>query len=292
MIYYYIPDFFWHYNVNMKLLELINTEPQMFYDDFKIGAVFGNFPNCIWNGGRFWNSRYAPAEEQQYISNMFNSYNVPLRLTMTNNFIVPEDCYDRFANYIMENLNNGFNQVIVASPILEDYIREKYPDYPIIRSILSTQDGEPPYDDSDKYFMSVLNKHKNPDIEFLKSIKNKDKIEILVNEICDPNCTHFKQHFEGYARMQLYEDNKNPNLFLQCKYSKKFGRQLFYNNPYCITREKIKEIYEPMGFKHFKISGRGPVYRGIILDYAHYMVKPEWKEDFILIMLNALAEDN
>ena len=56
--------------------------------------------------------------------------------------------------------------------------------------------------------------------------------------------------------------------------------------------DKIKEIYEPMGFKHFKISGRGPVYRGIILDYAHYMVKPEWKEDFILIMLNALAEDN
>jgi hypothetical protein len=59
----------------------------------------------------------------------------------------------------------------------------------------------------------------------------------------------------------------------------------------CITREKIKEIYEPMGFQHFKISGRGADGK-IVLDYAHYMVKPEWKEDFIVMMMSSIIADN
>ena len=63
MIYYYIPDFFWHYNVNLKLLELINTKPEIFYNDFKIGAVFGNFPNCIWNGGRYMVGNHCGIKE-------------------------------------------------------------------------------------------------------------------------------------------------------------------------------------------------------------------------------------
>ena len=47
-----------------------------------------------------------------------------------------------------------------------------------------------------------------------------------------------------------------------------------------------------MGNKHFKISGRGPNYYQLVLDYAHYMVKPEWKEDFIYMMLPAVIADN
>ena len=289
MIYYYIPDFFWHYNLNVKLLELIQNKPEMFYDDFKIGAVFGNFPNCIWNGGRTWNGRHSDVKEHQYISQVFNSYGVPLRLTMTNNFITETDCYDRFANYIMKNCENGFNQVLVANPMLEEHIRKNYPKYPIIRSIIAAQEGEL-YDTSDEYFMTVLKKTKNNDLEYLKSIEKKDKVEILVNEVCNPDCK-MVHHYEGLNRLQLYEDNCGEELYLECPYDHTFDRQTFYNHPYCITRDKIKEIYEPMGFQHFKISGRGPTYKALVLDYAHYMVRPEYKEDFIVMMIDAILAD-
>ena len=281
MIYYYIPDFFWHYNVNLKLIELIETEPQMFYDDFKIGAVFGNFPNCIWNGGGITNGRHVDAEEMVLISKRFNLHKIPLRLTMTNPIIEDTDVYDRYCNYIMQNLNNGTNQVLISNPKLEKYIREKYPKYPVIRSILASENQY--YDDSDKYYMSVLRRHKNNDIEFLKSIKNKDKIEILVNETCEEDCPRAYSHYLEFSKKQRYLDNCQE-LETKCSYERKFKFQKFYSSHLCITREKIKTIYEPMGFKHFKIAGRGAG-QDVILYYAHYMVKPEYKDDFIAIMM-------
>ena len=289
MIYFYIPDFFWHYHVNMHLLSLIQSEPQMFYDDFKIGAVFGNFPNCIWNGGGHHYGYHVSKKEMENISEQFNSYGVPLRLTMTNPVVEKTDIYDRYANYIMENLNNGFNQVLVANPVLEEYIRETYPEYPIVRSILAAEDVY--YDDSDKYFMSVLRKHKNTDIEFLKNIENKDKIELLSNETCDENCPRAYTHYLEYSKKQRYLDNTDDILMMDCTCNRKYNRKRFHELSMCLTRDKIKNIYEPMGFKHFKISGRGS-HGKVILDYAHYMVKPEWKEDFIEMMLDAVCADN
>jgi len=289
MIYYYIPDFFFNYDINVRLLELIQTEPDMFYDDFKIGAVFGNFPNCIWNGGRPVFGNNLNFAEMQNISAQFNYYGVPLRLTMTNPVVEETDVYDRYANYIMQNLNNGFNQVLVANSILEEYIREKYPEYPVIRSIIASENVY--YDDSDKYFMSVLRKHKNTDIRFLQSIKNKDKIELLVNETCDEDCPRAYTHYLEFSKKQRYLDNTGEELIIKCTCDRKYPRNRFYNLSMCLTRDKIKNIYEPMGFKHFKISGRGS-HGGIILDYAHYMVKPEWKEDFLNMMLDAVCTDN
>jgi len=280
MIYYYIPDFFFNYDINVRLLELIQTEPDMFYDDFKIGAVFGNFPNCIWNGGRPVFGNNLNFAEMQNISAQFNYYGVPLRLTMTNPVVEETDVYDRYANYIMQNLNNGFNQVLVANSILEEYIREKYPEYPVIRSILAS--NEVYYDDSDKYFMSVLKREVNDDFELLKSIKNKDKIEILINETCPKDCKHRLIHQKNDGLAQLYKipiDTYCPHI----QDKKQYELEGNINCSLYLTRDKIKNIYEPMGFKHFKISGRGN-YK-VILDYAHYMVKPEHKDIFMKFIM-------
>ena len=289
MIYFYIPDFFWHYNVNLKLLEMIRNEPQMFYEDFKIGAVFGNFPNCIWNGGSFSSGRHVDVTEMQFISEQFNSYGVPLRLTMTNQVIEETDVYDRYSNYIMKNLNNGFNQVLISNSTLESYIRKTYSQYPVVRSILAAEDVY--YDDSDKYIMSVLRKHKNNDLEFLSNIVNKEKIELLVNETCAENCPRAYTHYLDFSKKQRYLDNTDEDILIECTVNRKYERRRFYSSDLCITREKIKEVYEPLGFKHFKISGRES-HGGIILDYAHYFVKPEWREDFLYMIMDSVCADN
>lgn len=289
MINYYIPDFFWHYNVNMMLLTLIKEEPQAFYDDFKIGAVFGNFPNCIWNGGGISQGRSVDVSEQIEIMSNFQSFGVPLRLTMTGINIEEKHLYDSYANYIMENLHDGINQVLIANPLLEQYIRKTYPKYPVIRSILAAENIY--YDDSDKYFMSVLRKHKNNDFDLLKSIKNKNKIELLANETCEENCPRAYSHYLDFQKIQMYQNNKNEELHPECSYDRKFGFIKFLNSPLCITRDKIKNIYEPMGFNHFKISGRGS-HGGIVNYYAHYMVKPEFKDDFLISMMDPIIKDN
>ena len=286
MIYYYIPDFFWHYHVNLKLLELMRDEPQMFYDDFKIGAVFGNFPNCIWNGGRAFFGRHVDVTEMKEISKAFNDFDVPLRLTMTNLMVKDTDIYDRYSNYIMQNLNNGFNQVIVSSPILEKYIREKYPEYPVVRSVQAAE--EIFYDDSDKYIMSIIKRRKNNDFEFLKSIKNKDKIEFVSNESCFEDC-NMSIHYRHTSMRQLYEKEKE----YICPHYKPIGKDqtIFCTSASTISRELIKKIYEPMGFSNFKISGRHLNSGALVGNYVHYMVRPEWKDDFYTKMYPAALAD-
>ena len=288
MIKYYIPDFFWHFNVNLKLLELMNTESQMFYDDVEIGAVFGNYPNCIWNGGSVFWGRHVDKAEMVEISARFNAYGVPLRLTMTNPMIEEKHLNDTYANYIMRNTNNGFNQVLVSNPILEDYIRKEYPEYPVVRSILAAEDVY--YDDSDKYFMTVLRKHKNNDFELLKNIEHKEKIEILANETCEENCPRAYTHYLEYAKNQLGYGERDE-LQMSCSFERKYDFKKMEESPLCISREKIKTVYEPMGFTNFKLSGRG-THGKIVISYANHMVKPEWKDDFLAMMMESIVADN
>ena len=289
LINFYIPDFYNHFYINTTLLKLIQTKPEMFYDDFKIGAIYGNFPHCIWNGGTVEKGGIPDINIIKRIVEIFNyEFNIPLRLTMTNPLISKKHVYDTYSNSIMKLLNNGINQVLISSSILEEYIRKEYPNYPIIRSILASENKE--YDDSNKYFMSVLKKNKNNDISFLKQIKNKNKVELLVNEICPSNCKRAYSHYLDFAKAQLFNEY-NEILNLNCSYPYSFPLQEFYKHPLCLKRKEIKTFYEPLGFKHYKISGRGKNNPNIILYYAHYFVKEEFKDDFIGIMAMAFAKD-
>ena len=48
-----------------------------------------------------------------------------------------------------------------------------------------------------------------------------------------------------------------------------------------LTYELIKNVYAPLGFEHFKIEGRTWEALSLILTYANYMVKPEYRDQFI-----------
>ena len=47
-----IPDFFYLFDLNTMLLQLMKQEPEKFYEDVKIDSIYGSFPGCIWNSGR------------------------------------------------------------------------------------------------------------------------------------------------------------------------------------------------------------------------------------------------
>lgn len=49
---FFIPGFVEHAGINKFLFHLMKEYPEYFYDNIKIGAVFGCFPGNKWNGGR------------------------------------------------------------------------------------------------------------------------------------------------------------------------------------------------------------------------------------------------
>ena len=48
-----------------------------------------------------------------------------------------------------------------------------------------------------------------------------------------------------------------------------------------LSYDDITNIYEPMGFKHFKIEGRTWDQFALAITYCYYMIKPEYK-DYVL----------
>ena len=60
-----------------------------------------------------------------------NDLGIPVRYTFTNPIIFEEDLDDPYCNFCMSVGDNGMNEVLVFSPVLEEYIRKNYPSFKI-----------------------------------------------------------------------------------------------------------------------------------------------------------------
>ena len=181
----------------------------------------------------------------------------------------------------MELANNGMNGVIINSPILEEYLRDKYPNYKyILSTTVNIRDIDLINKACEKYDCVVLNYNDNKYNEVLENLKYKDKIEILINESCMYNCPNRKRHYDYISKMQLGEDCLKE--YFDCPHSHEINIHEIKNkySQTFITETELYNNYVKMGFNNFKIQGRElPLYYGIEA-YIMYMVKPEYK-DFI-----------
>lgn len=280
---FHIPGFYEFFDINAVLHDFMtNRFKEYFVDNIEIGSMYGSFPDAIWNGGR---PIFGECDEQtitQYVEH-YEKLGIPLRFTFTNSCLNKSHLDNKLCNMIMEIASNGKNGVIVNNEILEDYLRNKYPNY---QYILSTTAGIRDIDKinelSDIYDCVVINYNDNHNKEFLTSLKNKDKIEILVNESCMANCPKRKDHYEFIARKQL---GLEPSYMkFECASP---GPTNFYavmtdkcKRNHIITPGELYDEYANMGFSNFKLQGRGLPVMYAIESYLTYMVKPEFK-DFV-----------
>ncbi len=90
---------------------------------------FGEFPMSLWDGGR--PSNYDQCDEA-FVKNVIKNIDAkgtPVRYTYTNMLLNEEDLNDPWCNFCMKEVDNGMNEVMIFSPVLEKYIRENYPSY-------------------------------------------------------------------------------------------------------------------------------------------------------------------
>lgn len=118
---FHIPDFTHHLRLNLTLADYMKNNPQAFRDGIKIGSVYGSFPGMTWNGGRFLQGFSDPRIIKETI-NLLNKRGIACRFTMTNPELKAEHLSDPLCNAILKAADNGMNEVIVFSPMLEDYI--------------------------------------------------------------------------------------------------------------------------------------------------------------------------
>ena len=273
-IWFYLPDFYYKYSLNVNLIQMIKDHPEYFIDNIAIGAVYGTFPGAIWNGGRVFHGNTSIDNIRCTIEN-FNDLGVPIRFTFTNCLINEKHLYDTYCNLIMDAANNGINEVLINSDCLEEYLRSEYPNFKYIQSTTKCERNIDAINEAcEKYYLVVPDYRDNINKEFLESLKHKEKIELLVNPYCNPECKRRAEHYKILSTQQIGFSEMSE---FRCPDENRGFLEVLGMYPTVLKKENIQELIQ-MGFKHFKIEGRTNHNVDVIESYVYYMVKSEYKD--------------
>ena len=288
---FHLPGIATHFKFNLIFATVLEQYPQ-YFRDFEIASFYGAFPQSIWNGGRTQEG-LCDKKFVKMVLKAFNDRGIPVRFTFTNPALEKKHLSDKFCNMVMSLANNGLNEAIVVSPILEEYIRKTYPDFKLTSSTCKRlDDGERLAQELEKdYSIVVVDYDLNNKFDILEKLPHKEKCEFLVNSNCRPACPNRKQHYYNvgvqqinYANhMRKYPDQPyDPIIFgdganQNCPF---FTRNLFEIRDLStnIKPADIWDKYLPMGFNQFKIEGRTAWLFNLIETYIYYLAKPEYAD--------------
>jgi hypothetical protein len=284
MILFSLPDYYGFFNLNLALLDIMESQREKFYDDIVVDSIYGSFP-CIWNGGRFYEGGTSFGNIIA-TTTPFTERGISLRHTFTNCLLTEEHLKDTLCNKICELTHNSLHGANVNSILLKEYLEEKYPDFYIMWSTtLCTKDLAQINSLSEKNLL-VLDYNLNNNFEFLAKLEHPENIEILVCETCIPNCPNRKEHYLHESNCQLF----NETSHYDCPW---VNNSTFYagayQQPHYVSIDNIRQNYLPLGINKFKIMGRGRPAIETIENYVNYLVKPEYKDDLRIQLLATLG---
>jgi collagenase-like PrtC family protease len=289
---FHLPGIIKSYPVILAVDHFMKKNPDHFREGVYVASVYGTYPTSVWNGGRFIQGLTDEKTIRLTLESL-NNMGIPVRFTYTNPLITEEQLDDRFCNRVLQMADNGVNEVIVNSPILEDYIRKNYPNYKITSSTCKQlENADDLNSELDKdYNLVVLDYNLNKDFEILKNIKKKEKCELLVDACCVPHCPRRGEHYRQIGSEHIRYWNDQRNHVAKIVNYQEFPCQYMCNSIYNtldyetrILPDEVYDTYVPMGFKQFKIEGRYANNAIIIDKIAQYMAKPEHRDQVRLDM--------
>ena len=281
MLEFSIPDSPGTYKLNELLLKLLQTNKEMFYNDFKITSAYGTLAGCTWNGGRELFG-IIPEYVCKEVINMYNSNNISYRYTFTNCFINKYDLYDRYCNMLLR-INKKLNGVTYNKNIIKDYVTKNYKNYYFVSSCTKNIKDIQTINRISKKELLVLDFKLN-NTSIINNLKYPNNIEIITNEQCLPTCPFRNSHYKNIAKINMYLTYKQFNKNNECKNKISDYKSFMCKLPQYVSREKIYSLYRPLGINKFKLVGRHQSEPDLaLLGYLDYFIKPEYHEQFINI---------
>lgn len=256
----------------------VNDRELIAFHDFCIMALgftpFSLVHGCPlhpWNSGRVIQSFIRTAEEIREAGLAYHERKISVDLTFTNINLKEKHINDQMGNALLEfftqHNSNKSNGAIVVSDILADHIRKNYPTIKLVSSILkvSCEGGKGKLDYYKKLEENFDKVMLHPDDTFnwdlLEKIENKEKYEIIVNEYCVRNCKIRPLHYKSLSNLSLDYLGHNTSAFeekLKNNPCQSLESLLFDETKRvsALANEEITRAYD-MGFRYFKVQGRG-----------------------------------
>ena len=272
-------------------LETVKKCPWLLKDNVIIDSAFGS-PTCVWNGGRTLTNIYYDKQQLKNIRDTYLNLGIKIRFIFTNSLLNEYDLHDRYCNLLMDIFEDISPEVVVNSPILESYLRNKYPSASFISSTtkrLRTSTEQLKEFESD-YKYICLDYDYNYNFNFLKSIHHKERkrVEILVNSTCPKGCNARVLHQICSSKRQLEYNSDQDNIESEDFYKlcpkingyptsslSKDTRMGLYSGSDFILPQDLDNYIE-LGFNHFKIQGRELPTTQLFAEFLPYLIKPEF----------------
>jgi hypothetical protein len=133
---------------------------------------------------------------------------------------------------------------------------------------------------TEKYDMVVIDGRDSKNFEFLNKLKNKDKIEIMLNLLCAKDCPLWETHYKETSAINLFElEYSKSSVVEACPRAKSLNCfDDFLKLDSIIRIEELFDTYIKMGFTNFKIVGRVDPPSRVLDSYLYYLCKPEYKD--------------
>jgi collagenase-like PrtC family protease len=243
----------------------------------RFDSVYDCFPGCKANGGRHYVGQPYPPYWMHATFAALNDAGVKARLTFTNMFIdahaLRDDAYVR---KILDVASQYNVEIIVYSDDVADYLRQNYPFKLVLSTTREITDIEALNDALERFDYVVLNYNLNKDYDFIAQVAHPERLEVMVNEVCAPNCPVRQKHYEHESRDQL---NGESTLFgEECGRPKVDFTKLF-DGPIVLSNEEVARLRADYGICHFKIVGRNRKREKLLDVLLYYLVKPEHHAD-------------
>lgn len=289
--YFMLPGFCEHFQLYKTMHLVLRDFPEMKRDNVEIYCYYGNIPFCSWDGGRIFSS-YFPLtiEQMQNLQNFYNNQlNSKIRFVFTNGLLEEQHLHERYNNLSLQVFNNNNNEIVLNSIILENYLKEFYPNYKLIASTTkcSNQDQSKIDLNNQDYLFTCLDYNLNHNWNFLNSLtpEEKEKTEFLVNPICSPGCPQRKEHYRLNA---IHSLSYGANYTMKhCEIKNNSGCAQF--NSTHITIDEIFKKYIPEGFHYFKLEGRTWSDNEMAIVLSDYLIKPEYQSFFLRKVISILG---
>ena len=253
-------------------------------------TVHDGFSGLSWSGGRELGSTVEPTVLDDALE-QYRRRDVGFILLFSNHLLGPDDLANEYGNLLLEKLHDEHNGVVVCDGVLADYVRERYPKYQLIRSVINAYLDKVIYRRPDaivRYFQEKVRQYDrvvvpselNLRFEVLDQL-DKSKLEFLVNNNCFWHCSFAIKHYTKIARgfksaggspsrtcfaKDAWGPERDHMLEHLCKYDAvlnesgkpikklKFGQRITIKKSWMNPAEVA--LMQRKGCVHFKLQGR------------------------------------
>ena len=272
---YSLPDFTVNLPLHLLFVELQEKHPDWMVENSHVASVYGSFPSCILNGVRSYIREQASPNVMENTFARLEAHGLTPRLTFTNMLAQPEDLGNVYVNQILEAAARHGGEVIAYADCVADYARQQYG----LKTVLSTTRPQTTAEDVnamlERFDTVVLDYNHHKDPAYLSGIAHPDRVEVMANEFCMPNCPRRHDHY-----LHNSQDQMNGSLReFTCHADKPAFFSHEEGHPSIFTVDEVRSLNDIYNISQFKLVGRGVSGKTLLHANLYYLIRPEYHPD-------------